>query len=325
MPEGNQNMFEGKTFFITGSAGFIGSNLVRRLSEENVKIIGTYNENLPRIANEKTKYVKLDLRVPGACDSYLKDVDYLIMAAGYVGGASSINNSPERFITDSTIININTLESAYRNRVKKCIFISSSMVYPFSEESLDEQKGFLDEPYEKYFSGGWGKRIGEVFCKLYAKELNFHMNAAIIRVDNIYGPYDDFSEEKSHVIASLIRKAVNAEDPFEIWGTGEEIKDFLYIDDLVNGILLALNIPSEYEVFNIASGHNVSINDVAEIIIKICNYKPEIVYNQSKPSTIPYKKISIKKATEVLGFSPKKTLEDGIRETILWYDQNLRI
>lgn len=316
-------MFEGKTFFITGSTGFVGSNLVKRLLKENATIIGSYNNTFPRIVNSKIKYVKLDLREPGVCDIYMQKVDYVIMAAGYVGGAAAINNSPEGFLADSTMINLNTLRSAYKNGVKKCVFISSSMVYPFLKDKIDESKGFIGEPYRKYFSGGWGKRIGEIFCQLYARELEQPMDVAVVRVDNIYGPYDDFSEENSHVIASLIRKAVKQENPFEIWGTGKEIKDFLYIDDLINGILLALDYDSSYEVFNIASGCNISINSVAQIIIELCKYKPQIIYNYTKPSTVPYKRISIEKAKTELGFTPENTIEMGLSKTILWYKKYL--
>lgn len=311
-------MFTGKKFFITGSSGFIGSNLIKRLLKENAEIIGTYNFTLPQVCDSRVKYVKVNLLEPDICNSYLEDIDYLIMTAGYVGGASRIENTPEKFLTDNTIININTLSSAYKCGVKKCVFISSSMVYPLSKEALEEENGFLDNPYNKYFSGGWGKRIGEILCQFYGGKLKHHMDISVIRVDNIYGPYDEFSKEKSHVIAALIKKGINKENPFEIWGTGEEIKDFLYVDDLIDGIFLALQYNSPYEVFNIASGQNFSINEVASLIIQLCKYSPEIYYNCSKPVMVPYKKISIKKAETLLGFKPKTELKDGIYQTMEW-------
>lgn len=315
-------MFNGKIFFITGATGFVGTNIIKKLIElnEDIKIIGTYNNKIPQIFHSSITYLKLDLRIPHVCDPYLDEIDYLIMTAGYVGGAAAMEHSPKAFLTDSTLININVLESI-RN-VKKCLFISSSMVYPLQDIPLNESMGFVDEPYYKYFSGGWGKRIGEIICQLYSKILHYSTQFSIIRVDNIYGPFDNFSPEKSHVIPSLIKKAVDRQSPFEIWGNGKDIKDFLYIDDLIDGIFLALLHDSSYSVFNIASGTNVCINDIVQIILNHCSYSPSITYNYQKPTTIPAKYISIDKAKTELGFYPKVSLEDGLNRTIKWYKSN---
>lgn len=219
-------MFQAKSFFITGAAGFVGTNIIRRLLalNEDLRIIATYHHTFPRLYSPKITYIQLDLRIPHVCDPYLKNIDYVIMAAGYVGGASLIQNSPESFLTDSTLITLNVLSSLQNS--KKVLFISSSMVYPESKHPLKETDAFQGEPFYKYFSGGWGKRIGEIVCKQYAYRINNPIKLSIIRIDNIYGPYDNFSTTSSHVVASLIRKAVNKQNPFEIWGTGEESKDF---------------------------------------------------------------------------------------------------
>lgn len=196
------------------------------------------------------------------------------------------------------------------------------MVYPESEFPLQETDGFRGEPFHKYFSGGWGKRIGEIICKQYAYRTKNPLKMSIIRIDNIYGPFDNFSTNSSHVVASLIKKAVHKKDPFEIWGTGTENKDFLYIDDLIDGIFLALLKDSPLEIYNIASGQNTSINNLAKIILNECHFYPKIIYNQNKPSTIPFRSISIKKATKELGFSPKTSLQKGISNTLYWYKNN---
>lgn len=315
-------MFMGKSFFITGAAGFVGTNIIRRLLAlgEDLKIIATYHHKLPRIFHPKITYIQLDLRTPHACDPYLKDIDYLIMAAGYVGGASIIQNSPERFLTDSTLITLNVLSSV--QNLEKCLFISSSMVYPESKDPLNETDGFQGDPFYKYFSGGWGKRIGEIICKQYAYRTKNPLKMSIIRIDNIYGPYDNFSPNSSHVVASLIRKAIQKENPYEIWGSGTENKDFLYIDDLIDGIFLALQKDSPWEIYNIASGKNTSINDLVDIILENCHFHPRIVHNQNKPTTIQYRSLSIKKAHTDLGFFPKTSLQDGIASTLQWYKDN---
>lgn len=315
-------MFQAKSFFITGAAGFVGTNIIRRLLalNEDLRIIATYHHTFPRLYSPKITYIQLDLRIPHVCDPYLKNIDYVIMAAGYVGGASLIQNSPESFLTDSTLITLNVLSSLQNS--KKVLFISSSMVYPESKHPLKETDAFQGEPFYKYFSGGWGKRIGEIVCKQYAYRINNPIKLSIIRIDNIYGPYDNFSTTSSHVVASLIRKAVNKQNPFEIWGTGEESKDFLYIDDLIDGIFLALLKDSPLEVYNIASGKNISINNLAKIILNKCNFYPEINYNQNKPSTILFRSISIEKAKKELGFFPKTSLQEGISNTLCWYKKH---
>ena len=200
------------------------------------------------------------------------------------------------------------------------------MGYAESRFPLTEEHAMDGEPYEKYYFGGWSRRYTEIICKMYAEKINNPMNISVIRIDNIYGPYDSFSEKKSHVTAALIRKVVERHNPLEVWGDGLDYKDFIYVEDLVDGALLALKSAMGFNLYNIASGQNVTVNELLHIILKVDGYENvSIVYNMDKPTMIPYKVTCIDKAKKDLGFEAKTSLEEGISKTIKWYRQNRSI
>lgn len=315
--------YKNKTVLVTGSAGFVGTNICLELLKKGAKVIGTWHNRKPRIENENFEAVKVDLTVREECMKITKKIDFVIMTAAFVGGAESMLAYPMQFVTDTTVMNLYILEAAYQNRVKKVLYISSGMVYPESKEPLTEERGLEGEPFEKYFFGGWSRRYTEVVCRMYAEKLKEKMPVVIVRVDNIYGPYDSFKWEKSHVMAASIRKAVERMNPYEIWGDGKDYKDFTYIKDLVYGALLALEKTDAFDVFNIASGTNYTVDEVIRTICRLDGFDDvQFTYNTSKPMMIPYKKVSIEKAKQELGYSPKYSLEEGIKETLKWYRNN---
>lgn len=311
-----------KKVLVTGGGGFIGTNISRRLVEENAIVTATYHNHKPRFPVKGVSYLHADLINKEDCLNITKDMDYIIMTAAFVSGAQGMLANPMQLVTDTVILNLRVLESAYLNGVKKCIYISSGMVYPFKKELLKEEDGFTGEPFEKYFTGGWSRRFIEVVCRMYAEKLKA-MDITVLRIDNLYGPYDNFEQKKSHVMPALIRKTIERMNPFEVWGDGNDYKDFIYIDDLVEGIMLALKKTKGYEVFNLASGKNVTIKELLEIILRCGNYKDaKIIYNTDMPMMIPYKRLSIEKAERLLGFKALTSLEDGIKKTMDWYRKN---
>ena len=312
-----------KNMLVTGGGGFVGTNVVKRLIAERAKVRATCHADAPRFPIAGVEYVQADLTRKEDCLRVTKGIDAMVLtAAFFVTGAQGMLSDPMRQVTDTIILNLRVLEAALENGVKKCVFISSSIIYPFFDEPLKEEDGYTGDPYEKYFTGGWSRRCIEIICRMYAEKLKA-MDITVLRIDNLYGPYDHFERHKSHVVAALIRKAVERMDPLEVWGDGKDYKDFIFIEDLVDGIVLALDKASGYHVYNLATGRNITINDVLQIILRCSGYEDaKILYKADMPTMIPYKVLCVDKARQDLGFEAKTSLEEGIRRTIDWYKEH---
>lgn len=317
-----QSMRDTEKILVTGGGGFVGTNVIRRLKQTNACVTATYHSGPPRYPVDGVEYVQADLTRKEDCLRVTNGVNAVVLTAAFVAGAQGMLASPMGLVTDTVIMNLRMLEAAMQNGVKKVVYISSGMVYPFSKEPLTEDMGYLDDPFEKYFTGGWSRRFVEVVCRMYAEKLKA-MDITVLRIDNLYGPCDKFERKKSHVMASLIRKAVERMDPFEVWGDGKDYKDFTYIEDLAEGIVLALEKASGYNVYNLASGRNVTVNEALRLILKYADYEDaRIVYNADMPTMIPYKVLNVEKAKRELGFEARTSLEDGIRKTVAWYREH---
>jgi GDP-L-fucose synthase len=168
------------------------------------------------------------------------------------------------------------------------------------------------------------KRFSEVIMEIYSKKIKLNkMVTIVVRPGNLYGPYDKFDPEKSKVIPSLIRKVVERQNPLPVWGDGNDLKDFLYIDDFIDALEEIINKVDEYTVLNIASGNGVTIKQILNIILKIEKAENlKINYDTSMPTMIPKRLIDITKAKNYLNFNPKISLEEGLSRTISWYKSN---
>jgi GDP-L-fucose synthase len=159
---------------------------------------------------------------------------------------------------------------------------------------------------------------------MYSTKIRKPMDTVIVRPANIYGPYDDFEWETSHVLPAMIRRVVERHDPIEIWGEGKDIKDFIFIDDFIKGMLLAMEKKETFYIVNIASGKHYVLRDILNIIIQIDGYNnAEVIYDASKPTMIPKRLIDPSKAKRTLGFEAKTPVEEGIKKTIEWYRNRL--
>ncbi len=319
-------MFDKKNVLITGGAGFVGSNLIKSLLNSGANIRATLHKNNPQIVDEKIDYIVCDLTNENECNSVTKDMDYVFMCAANTSGAAVMDKTPLVHVTPNVIMNTLMLESAYRSGVQKFLFISTNTVYPVTNHPVKEDE-WLDNPlFEKYFCVGWMKRFTELMCEMYATKIKKPMLAVVVRPGNIYGEYDDFEWETSHVIPSLIRKVVERHDPLEVWGDGNDIKDFIYIDDFIEGLLLAMDRIEEFQAINIASGHPRSIKEALNIMLAADGYtNARIVYNESKPTMIPKRLINVAKAKKLLKFEAKTLFATGVKRTIEWYKNKREI
>jgi len=222
-------------------------------------------------------------------------------------------------------MNVNMLEAAYEMGVTKFVFISSNTVYPHVDFAVKETDANY-EYFSKYYVVGWMKRFSEIISEIYAKKIkNSKMITINIRPGNLYGPHDKFDPEKSKVVPSLIRKIVSGQNPLQVWGDGNDIKDFLYIEDFINVLEKIILKYNEYNTFNIASGEGITIKEIINLIFKTCNIKDfKIKFDTSMPTMIPKRLINIDKAKKILDFKPNISMEEGINKTVHWYKNDYK-
>ena len=315
-------MFKKMNVLVTGATGFVGVNLLQRLLNLGANITATIYKTASIIKDDRIKYLQCDLQKPEDCKKVVQGIDFVFMCAAKTSGAAGMENEPLVHLTPNVLMNLLMLEASFNARVKKFLFISSSTVYPLTDYPV--QEGDINhEFFEKYFVDAWVNRFSEVACEIFSTKVENPMNIVVVRPANLYGEHDNFELETSHVIPALIRKVVERHDPIEIWGDGTDIKEFLYIQDFIDGILLAMVKLSWFDPINIAVGKPTTIKDLLNTIIQEDNYSnAKLAFNTSKPTMIPKRMMDISKAKAQLEFEAKTSLEEGIRKTITWYRQN---
>ena len=312
-------MFKNSKVLVTGGAGFIGVNLIKRLLSEGVNVRATLFNRGPVISDDRIEYIRGDLRLEEFCKQAVDGVDYVFMCAANTSGAEVIANTPMVHLTPNVLMNMQMLHASYSRKIKKFLFISSNVVYPLVEFPVREND-VSNDFYESYYIVAWMKRFTELVCDMYSNQIKPSMQTVIIRPGNLYGPYDKFDWEKSKVIPAIVRRAIERKNPFIVWGDGKDLKDFLYIDDFIDGLMLAMEKVNEFESINLASGIPVTIRDVLAKVLKSSDYEDaDVQYDATKPTMIPKRMIDISLAKKRLGFKPKVSLDDGIQKTIDWY------
>lgn len=317
------NMFKGKNVLVTGGSGFIATNLIRKLYKFDCNITATYHNKNIQMFMPSTKFVKCDLTDKDCCHEITRNKDYVFMCAANSSGAAVMEQTPLAHVTPNVAMNSYMLEAAHKNKVRKFMFLSSTTIYPLTDKPLKEDDALTGPLFDKYFCVGWMKVFSEKLCEMYATKINNPMDVIVVRPGNIYGKYDNFEWETSHVIPALIRRVVERHDPIEVWGDGEEIKDLTYVVDLVDGLILMMEKMKSFDIVHLASGRSCTIKDVLNTIIDIEGYTgANVVYDTSKPTMIPKRLINIEKA-ESLGYKAPTSLRDGLNNTIKWYKNNL--
>tara|TARA_R110000782_G_scaffold132619_1_gene224711 strand:- start:1205 stop:2146 length:942 start_codon:yes stop_codon:yes gene_type:complete len=306
---------------VTGVSGLIGSNLVEALQKEGHDVRATYRTKL------KNKYsgvelIKGDLLDFNFCRDITKDVDIVFHCAANTSGAHVMSSTPLVHVTPNVVMNSQLMEASYEAKVKKFIFMSSSVVYPYTAEKPNHEDEFtFGDIYEKYFAVGWMKRYTEKLCEMYSKVLSPSMQCIVLRPANIYGANDKF-DNRSHVLPATIMKVVNKQNPIEVWGDGKDIRDFIHIDDFVRACMVVMDKVDSYDIFNIGSGVGKSVNDILFTCMELEGYDTDVTYNSDKPSMIPIRLLDVSKAKDKLGFETEISLREGLKKTIKWYKEN---
>lgn len=295
---------------ITGGNGFLGKHLVKNLLEK--RKVPKENLFLP------TKD-ELDLRKWEDCQKAVEGKDIVIHLAAKVGGIGLNMEKPGELFYDNLIMGANLMEAARQAGVKKFVAIGTICAYPklaktpFKEEDL--WNGYPEETNAPY---GLAKKMLLVQSKAYRKQYGF--NSIFLLPVNMYGPGDNYDEKSSHVIASLVKKVKDAKEKGEnkivVWGTGKPTREFLYVEDGVEGIILATEKYDKSDPINLGSGNDISIKDLVKTICEVMEFKGKIVWDKSKPDGQPKRKLDIKKAKKEFGFKSKTPLKMGLKKMV---------
>lgn len=316
-------MLEGATVLVTGGTGFIGVNLLHRLLSKGCQVRATFHNRPPVIKDHPIEYVTSDLTVMDDCRRVVEGMDFVFMCAANTSGAAVMTKTPLAHLTPNVLMNVSMLDAAYQAGVKKFLFISSNTVYPLTDYPVKEED-VTNEFYEKYFIVAWMKRFTEIVCEMYATKIAQPMKVCVVRPANVYGEFDDFEWETSHVIPALIRKVVERHAPLEVWGDGNDLKEFIYVQDFIEGMLLAMENLDGFEPINIAAGKPCTVREVLAWLLDIDGYSnAKLVFNSSKPSMIPRRLIDVSKARSRLGFEARTSMQEGLAKTVAWYRSTL--
>lgn len=318
------HFFNGINVLVTGAAGLAGSNIVAKLISIGAHVRAIVHLKAPVIQDKRIEYVKADLTAKQDCIRVVQDMDVVFHCAASTSGAAVIEKTPLAHVTPNLVMNAQLLEAAYIAKVNRFLWLSSTVAYPPSGTRPIEEEELLEgEPFEKYHFAGWMKRYTEILCQSYSTKLKDPLMTVVLRPTNIYGEHDDFNFETSHVLPALIRKVVERHDPIEVWGDGEDIRDFIYVGDFVEACIMAMEKVVNYCPMNIGYGKGYSVKEVLNIILEEADYRDaRILFNPSKPSMIPIRLVNISKAKRILGFEPKIGIREGIQKTLEWYRLN---
>ena len=306
-----------KKMLVTGGAGFLGSFIVEKLIEE--KKVNPRNIRVPRSKDE-------DLRKWENCVKAVKGMNIVIHLAGNVGGIGFNKKYPATLFYDNAIMGIQLMEAARQEGVEKFVAIGTVCAYPkytpvpFKEENL--WNGYPEETNAPY---GIAKKILLVQGQAYREQYGF--NAIYLVPVNLYGPRDNFDLERSHVIPALIKKMADAKlegkNEVVVWGTGKASREFLYVEDAAEGILLATEKYDKPDPINLGAGKEIVIKELVDLIAELTGYNRKIIWNTSKPDGQPRRSLETSKAEKEFGFEAETDFVEGLKRTIKWYQEML--
>jgi GDP-L-fucose synthase len=302
------------SIFLAGHRGLVGGAVLRAL----------HRRGFPNVLTRTRQ--ELDLQHPTAVRDFLQASrpEVVIIAAAKVGGIQANDHYPVEFLLQNLLIQNNLISGSYEAGVRKVLFLGSSCIYPkFAPQPIPEESlltGPLEPTNEAY---AIAKIAGIKLCQAYARE--YGANFLSVMPTNLYGPGDNFNLETSHVLPALLRKAheakINRASELVVWGTGTPRRELLHCDDLAEALLFLLDHYDRPEIINVGWEKDVSIRELSEIICEITGFSGKLRFDQTKPDGTPQKLLSTAKLRK-LGWEPKISLGEGIRQTYQWFLEN---
>ena len=301
--------------YVAGHNGLVGSAIVRNLKEKGYSNITTISSGKLDLTN--TSDVNLFFR--------MEKPDYVFLAAAKVGGIGGNSTYPADYIYDNLMIQSNVIDAAYHNGVNKLLFLGSSCIYPkFPKIPITEDQfmsGHLEGSNDAYATA---KIAGIKMCQAYRKQYGF--NAISVMPTNLYGPNDNFDHNNGHVLPSLLSKFHGSLEKskhwvVKLWGDGSAKREFLHVDDLAEALFVCMEKYNSEEIINIGTGEDVTIKELAEMIVEVTGYKNDYEWDTSKPNGTPRKVLNVDKMKS-LGWEPKIGLREGLESTYEWMKNN---
>lgn len=312
---GNQDYWKSKKVCVTGGAGFLGSYIVEKLRERGAKEIFIPTIEEYDLVNGDDVRRMLDASKP----------DVVIHLAAQVGGIGANREHPAEFVYSNTMMGFQLIHEAWKRGIGKFVCLGTICAYPkftpvpFKEENLWD--GYPEETNAPY---GLAKKLLLVQSQAYRQQYGF--NSIYLLPVNLYGPRDNFRLDSSHVIPALIRKCVEAQeagaDSIEVWGDGSPTREFLYVEDAAEGILMAAESYNGPEPVNLGSGNEIAIKDLVNMIARLTGFEGKIIWDTTKPNGQPRRGLDTNRAWDYFGFRAQMSFEDGLRRTIDWFRAN---
>lgn len=303
----------GKRVLVAGHTGMAGSSIVRRLRSEDCEVIGISYPELDMIRQKET-------------EEYLASVkpDAVFVAAAKVGGIMANSTRPAEFLYENLAIETNIIHAAKTVGVKKLLFLGSSCIYPRAAEQPMKEETLLTGPLEPTNEGyAIAKIAGIKMCDYYRKQYGCDFISAM--PTNLYGPGDNYDPVGGHVVAAMIIKLhaakTNNDPTITIWGTGAPRREFLYTEDLADGLVFMMKNYSDYGHLNLGTGVDITIRDLAETVADVIGWRGEFVYDRDKPDGMPRKVMDVSRLSSV-GWCARTELKVGLNEAYKWYVAN---
>ena len=312
------SFWEDKRVTVTGGKGFLGLFIVDKLRQRGCECISVIDHNNYDLTKLKDIQRMYEVEKP----------DIVIHLAAVVGGIGANRENPAKFFYENAVMGIQLLHEGYLTGIEKFVALGTICAYPkYTPVPFKEEKLWDGYPEETNAPYGLAKKMMLVQSQAYRKQYGF--NSIFLLPVNLYGPGDNFDPESSHVIPALIKKCVDAriegKDEIVIWGSGRPTREFLYVEDAAEGILLATEKYNKSEPVNIGAGFEISIKELAAEIVKLTAYEGKIIWDDSKPDGQPRRMLDTRKAKREFGFEGRVDFMKGLRNTVEWYESSLSV
>ena len=317
----NTEYYSGKVITVCGGGGFLGSFLVEELLANNAKVRvvqrSSPDERLGHIKGD-IDFLAADLTNLDQCQQAVSGADIVFNVAAQVGGIQFNRIHPGKLFYANASMGLQLLEASRLEGVDRFVLTSSTCVYPREAPvPTSEEFGLIGEPEQSNIGYGWAKRAEELAARFYSEE--YGMNIAVIRPTNLYGPRDHFDPEISHVIPALIRRTFEVENTLKVWGSGEQTRSFLYVEDAAKALLIAGEQLTISDPLNIGTEEESTIRELVDLIIECSGQEVKPWFDTTAPEGQPRKAADISKSKKLLKWQPSYNLASGIQKTVDWY------